>query len=307
MKDYNMILKKVVKQILPYGIVKLYSSHRQTEYYKSLAPSAFWIQPHAEHEECVIIASGPSAVQNRQMIQAYSQKADFFSVNRSLTAHWVSELQPKIHVIQDPVYFGKTKHFHTPAFVKNIISDTQNMLSKITWGLKLYVPEYAYKKATELYGTKNISLVAFPIAPPPENLERTTKFQLMDSGLYNCGSYNVVLGALYLAMIAGYKTIWLVGVDASTMLSINVDQHCRTFTKIMHFHDDAGEKDFLDMDMETFLRNSYIAAKEFNFASEYASYKGIRVINTSLDSLRDSFPKGCLGEEPYEFLRKTNE
>jgi len=280
-----------------------YQKAKETKKNFGLKAPAYWRLPDKKHEECLILAGGPSLNEQWSDIVAYADNVDVFTVNASLSNPNVAKLRPAVLVLQDPIFFGVAKSFHPESLVDKLSYSIQNMLRNVDWKLTIYVPSRFLDNAQKKYAKRgNISLAALPDCKPPANLDEEVAFQFMDKGIYCSGAQNVIIGALYLAVAARYKKIWLAGADGTSILSVSVDNYCRTFRVARHHYERQAEA-IPNMPMESLLYAAYVAAAECNLVQRYAARSGVSIVNICLDSLRDSFPKGKLGKEPFPYLR----
>lgn len=292
-------IRKIIIWALPYGLVRGLKCAKYLFFIFRHARNGSWKLPQKSNDECLIIANGPSVNQNLSNILAYRHKIDVFTVNYATSM--LQNIPSKVHVLADPRFFGADSHIKE--IEKNVDSfyETLNALNTI---FSLAVPHQYYHIARERIFNNNIHLLSYPTDRWPSYADKGAllklKHLLLQKGIVGFGAQTVPIAALYLALMMGYKKIWIVGLDLS--FKIYVDCHCRCYFDYEHFYDSQKPQIVSETplyDQYTSLSNAY---SELNEVKKYSTQNSIQIINISLDSMVDVFPKGMFGAEPFEFL-----
>lgn len=248
--------------------------------------------PYPKHMNALIIANGPSFNEHYPIISKKYREFDIITVNYSLEQEKIRSFSPVFHILIDPNFFNN----------ESDIARTQAMLEKVSWKMTIIVPDIFYEKSISLYSkNSNISIKYMPSRAASEISDQQAAFQLCDRGLASAGCMNVSVMAIFLAIILGYQKIYITGLDM-TLNNFSCDETCIVYNDQNHFYDDEkNKKHYLNLMRIYFCL--YTAYKQYYFISDYAKYKNIKIINLSLASLLDAFPKGTLQGEIYPFLR----
>lgn len=296
-----MDLRKVFKHLLPYGIVQLYERNRNI--FVDTNADARWRPLNRKHDECIVLANGPSMQTQLNEIRAYAKHADVLTVNSSLKSKDIRNLRPIAHFCADQGFFIPGYDYWSGPFPE-FSKDMAAMFSLVDWPMNLYVPTHFYDAAVALgYATNCVQIVTAPLAPPPSDLPPDQKYRLMNAGIFGVGGQDGALFPLYLAVTARYKRIWLAGLDASFMHTSFVDEDCRLYYLRKYGYDNVGQKVYCPFPMTELIHKFYVASVQYDFLKEYADHCGVQIINLSLASIRDFTPKGKLGEDPRPWLR----
>ena len=107
-----MRLRKIIKHLLPYGVVRFIQTRRSV--HPGQQPSPYWRPLERRHDECIILAGGPSAKALWDDLARYARHADVITVNRGLQAPETRTLQPMAHFIVDQAAFVSGFEYRHP-------------------------------------------------------------------------------------------------------------------------------------------------------------------------------------------------
>lgn len=291
------LLKNAAKRYLPKAVVQavqraLYSIHIYNH-------RKYWRLPERTSDECIVVGNGPSLSQSVEKICNYP--ADIYTVNDVCCTDFFLKLSPVAHFFLDPQYFNDEAHVKRACdfSFSTHVQKTHYYFEQRQQRCSLMVPTIVVPLVRkQYYQIKNI--FGFCVTPVTKNVSRSIK--QIEKGHCGISGVNSVIPAIQTACLAGYKKVWLAGVDMSCF-NFCVDKHCRIQRAVKHFYTDkfeTGERDFSNV--ANFYRDIANVFDAFDLLRELALYKNVQVINTSLDSMVQSFPKGDLGEEPNEWL-----
>lgn len=166
--------------------------------------------------------------------------------------------------------------------------------------MKIIIPHGADKSILEEYiKNSNIKIITINTLSINSNkYSKPMKF-LFDIGLYGPPQINVLLYGIYLAIIADYKTINILGADLSFHNDVEVNQDTNDlFITYRHFN----EKDTVEIlkknpeKIESFRMSELLdlSARTFyahEILNSYANDKGVKIINYSSFSLIDTYAR----------------
>lgn len=115
--------------------------------------------------------------------------------------------------------------------------------------------------------------------------------QIIQKGYYSFGAESVVISALYMALMAGYETILLAGIDADWIKHTNVDNSNRVYRVYKHSYDPKGVMQYLDISYTQALLSAARYFAQLQAIYEFASIVNTTIINVSQNSMVDIFPK----------------
>lgn len=266
-----------------------------------------WSKPLKKFDECILLANGPSAAKILAQIKEYANKADIFTVNEAYSKDIFFELRPRGHVFLDSFYFldpfrleKSLKNTTTEEFLRRI----NNSFEKVDWDFTLYVPSASFLAAQKLYSAPNLKIAAFPTQASPNPLKES--IQLIDNGVYGLEPGNVSIAALQIILTSNYKKVWLAGLDLN-YFNIVVDENCRLVRNIDHFYQTEATPFQHWITLAQYCRGLEKNFAAFDIIKKYAEIKQIEVVNLSMESFLQSFPKGFLGAESLEWKARGYE
>ena len=192
-------------------------------------------------------------------------------------------------------------------FIKNSQSQKITELYKqindiTTWEIYFYVPYWSSKYVDwkRILSNPRIKVCFYNDIPYCGN----TTFPWLKNKLYEHGwasveIWSVVQASIMLAIISGYKSIHLYGVDNNDILSIAVNSRNQVGFAQGHFYDDSAQHSFrvcLKENGEPYRLSSvlyryYNTFLGYQNVADYAKRKGSVVINHTKNSLIDSFKR----------------
>ncbi len=248
-----------------------------------------------QSDECVIMASGPSVLKQQEALQSYAHKADFITLNSFVDLYGFLGKHQVMHVLADPSFFPPSPE----------LQHLVNKIKSITVPLILAVPHHFYHIAKENFPlSQQGTYISFPVNKNTYALPNSVHYPLASKGLMGFGAQSVPVPALYMAIAKGYKKIWLAGCDA-TFAYPTANKHCQTY-----FRYDQIFLESKNYELPSSMQQEYASVARYFEEMEnlvyYAQHNNAAVINLSLESILDMFPKGILGEKPYEYKGKSN-
>lgn len=249
------------------------------------------------NNSAVVLGNGPSLNADREEIKALVGSNDFVCVNNFCDDELYIVLKPSLYVFLDAYFFSNTAH-------ENWISRREKTFKILnettTWDMNIVVPHSAdleiinrnitnsYIKVTKI---NTLSLFSFGLSG--------FSSWLFDKGLYGPPQINVLIYAIYLPIIAGYKKIRVYGADLSFHNDVQVDQESNElYIEYKHFNEKNKTEllrknpekiepwkmaELMKITSDTFYAHEVI--------NEYANQKGTYIENASSYSLIDAYPR----------------
>ena len=281
-----MKIKSLLRKSLSYSPLALW--HNKLFLFSLLCPlpkHPQCPQPLRSKDCCLILANGPSANDILPEILRSRDEFDLYTMNFAQKSEFFFQLKSKMHILADPAFFKST--------VSVSIEEKRKCLAaafrKIDWSLQLAVPRQYLSAAKDMYAAPSVSLMGFPT----RSISFGAKYQkqIIQKGYYSFGAESVVISALYMALMAGYETILLAGIDADWIKHTNVDNSNRVYRVYKHSYDPKGVMQYLDISYTQALLSAARYFAQLQAIYEFASIVNTTIINVSQNSMVDIFPK----------------
>lgn len=291
------MVKNILKRVAPPVLLDIYRGMKHRVGMKKLLQH--WKLPQKTSDECIVIGNAPSLNDNISEIIKY--KADKYTLNDTCKYDIFFQIQPRAHFLIDPAYFACLSNLECLEknwFNENVIKINEKF-KELKNSCVLVVPlanvQDAHKYYSEVHTIYGCSTDKFS-----GNLVHA--IDAVEYGRTGFGGGNCAIPAILTAILAGYKKIWIAGFDMSCY-QFTIDKNCRIIRSTNHYYEDDAETSIYGFyNVANFYRGVASVFDDFDLLAELACYKGISIINISMSSLIQSFPKGKLGEEPYEWL-----
>lgn len=187
-----------------------------------------------KHDSLCLLSNGPSL--KEYLYNTYSENEqkihDFLVVNDFAKSPDFDIVKPQICVWSDPMFF-----IHTP-FEERGRNAIKLMAEKTQWPLTLFVPKIHIKSSfmEPIRENTNITIRAFRSFEYKgfECFRHWFEKRGLGAGQYG----NVSINAVYIAMMLGYKNIYLHGVDYTFFNGLCVNDNNELCMKEVHFFDD---------------------------------------------------------------------
>ena len=293
----NVLLKKIYK-LLPLRIQNII---RDSFFYLkgSLngAVSLNSISWQNNHKKVAVLGNGPSLKVDRNRIKSIVESYDIICVNNFCDDILYTTLKPKIYVFLDAYFFSENAH---PDWIKRRTKTFRKIEETTSWPMKIFLPYNADDKILKYYiKNNNIEIIKMKTLSLYKNEYDSITGKLFDSGLYGPPQINVLIYAIYLAVIAKYSEIYIFGADLSFHNDVFVDQETNDlFITFRHFNE-SDKKELLTKNpdkinkwkMSELLRLSADTFSAHEIINEYAKTKNIKIFNASSQSLIDSYDR----------------
>ena len=240
-----------------------------------------------EKERIIILGNGPSLAGAIEHDLSKLQSSPSLAVNFAANAEEFQMLAPRYYVLADP-------HFFNGVDDPNVKRLHENINCKVNWKMTLFVPSN-FKNATAWLNNRNVDVEYF-------NPVGTEGFKWLTDMAYRTGRgmprpRNVMIPAIMIAILLGYKEIYLAGADHSWMKTISVDEQNRVISVQPHFYkDNEAERErvtttYMNYRLHDIVNSFYVAFKAYHEIAAYATTHGIHIYNSTPESFIDAFER----------------
>ena len=246
------------------------------------------------------IGNGPSIKPQLEKYAAEISKYDCICVNHFADSDFFGQVKPRFYLVIDPYFFAEDSHEDYRAKVDK----TYRCLNeKVSWNMTLFVPS---RKAKEFLKSKisnsKISTCIYNSTGISHRFEPFV-FPFFKWNLASLVGHNVLVSAIYIGLVIGYKNVIVLGGDYSWLESMSVDQDnnllCSTKA---HFYGSETEPWYSSYRKDQISRVDsvlYLLSLSFRghvLLNSFAIYMGSEVKNASAYSWVDAYKRISLQE-----------
>ncbi|MCM1347813.1 MAG: hypothetical protein NC338_00250 [Firmicutes bacterium] len=234
-------------------------------------------------EILVVMGNGPS-LNTTMANHADALKANrLMAVNFAANAPQFYNLRPDFYIMADPVFFTDL----TNANVKKL---WDNFVGQIDWNMTLFIPS---KSKLPVALPANITVNRFN----PVGVEG---FAWMENAAFSAGlgmprPRNVLIPAIMIAIMSGFKKIYIVGADHSWSKTLEVTEDNVVVSIQPHFYEDNEAEHsrvasvYKNIRLHQIMYSFYVAFRSYFTIASYASHRGVEIYNATPGSFIDAF------------------
>ena len=246
----------------------------------------------------LILGNGPSLGEQlpRLISEKASEQGDIMAVNFfSLSADFTT-LKPKYYVLSDPQFFRRA------GYNERIEAMYKALAENVSWPMTLYVQYYNPEKfdyAAAIGHNPNIKIVKFHTTL--FRGFRNVEFWCYRHGLGSGNFGTVVQNGEFIAMLLGYRTIELYGVDHTLLEGLTVNEKNQLCRIKSHYYDkmpQPAEPIYVNATtpprpytMASYLAETAELFRGHEVLAEYARTQGVRIINRTKGSMIDAYER----------------
>lgn len=252
-----------IKDRLDYFIYSIYNGFSKIQFYlskyKRIVSANKRFKNIHENERCFILGTGPSL---KDIDPKQLQNEILFGVNHLHKGDFLNYITPKYYCLYD-------QDFHTID-----IKETEKMIDMF--------PETIFFLRTKAYNSINRSInnANNNIYYQHCNLFQFDDYLECDIEKSITAPYNVLLGCIQTAIYMGFSKIYLLGSDFNSFAT----------PKVEHYYDEESASE-RNMTLGFELKYYSMVAYHHYALQKYAESRGIRIINLTINSLLDAYPK----------------
>lgn len=252
--------------------------------------------------DCVILGNGPSLTDSLLHHSDFLRDKDLIVVNFFANSPEYEQLKPKYYML-NPIEYWLDEVSEKWEKMKAVLFE--NILTKTTWNIYLFIPVAAKKYSKwkkVLKENENFTFVYFN-QTPFEGFPSINKLFFK----WNLGMprpHNVLLPSLMVAINMRFERIYLLGADHSWLNSIHVTDNNEAVLSFQHFYDTKklekqtmktikpGEVRPLHMILHKFM----LTFKGYFEVEEYSKKLNSKIYNATPGSYIDAFERIKLNE-----------
>lgn len=252
----------------------------------------------SKNKDIIILANGPSLKNTiKEIVNNLEEykNATFFAINDFATANEYKTIRPSLYALSDSKYFIDTIY-------KEKCENTLRLIDKNTeWPLCLYVPYKYYKSFLAKKCIKNPLIKIIPFHSVRFWGLNKIRMYVYKKGWGNGEFGTVVINAIYIAIVLGYKELYLYGIDHNFFDGLHVTNENVLCYMDTHFYDDkkVNLKPMISHHngiVEPFTMQDFLVEKLDVFTghfimNEFAKYMGCKIYNSTLNSMVDTYTR----------------
>lgn len=267
--------------------------------------------------QVIVVGNGPSAkAQLDQWSSAGQSPMPLMAVNMMARSPYFQELKPAYYLLADGAFFNfNAETFENAALhphcqrhegyhqTQQLINETWKALLNSQHTLTLFVPQI-YRKSWILQQAKSNPLLHTVVY----NYTVTRGFEWLENRLYTMGlgspqSQNVINSCIFQGINAGFEELYLIGVDNNFHRNIKVRSDNQVVVVDDHFYEVGQKETPLKHDdaqntpvrMHEFFANLHKAFWAHHRLAQYASFRNVKVFNSTPDSFIDAYERRSIG------------
>ena len=245
-----------------------------------------------------ILGNGPSLGEQlpRLIERREWEQTDVMAVNFFALGEEFEVVRPKFYVISDPMFFRAAGRSQRVEALYKALAE------RVDWPMTLYVQYYnpeRFDYAEAIGHNPNIRIVRFHTTV--FHGFRSVEFWCYRHGLGSGNFGTVVQNCEFIAMLLGYRTIDLYGVDHTLLEGLTVDDENRLCRIKSHYYDSApavAEPIYVNATTppRPYTMSSYLAETAELFRGhevlrDFANEQGVRIINRTRGSMIDAYER----------------
>lgn len=236
----------------------------------------------------IIMGNGPSLHDTIDSSAPALEQGPSLAVNFAANAPEFRQLKPRYYVLADP-------HFFTATGNENVRRLAENLAS-VDWPMTLFVPCGSSGDIGRMMrDNRHLTIERF-------NAVGVTGWHWLENLAYSHGwgmprPRNVLIPSIMIAMLLGYRTIYITGADHSWTRTLSVNDRNEVVSIQPHFYkDDEQEKkrvavEYLHYPLHQILQSFYVAFKSYHDIRRYADSRGVTIYNATPGSFIDAFER----------------
>ena len=258
--------------------------------------------PRVKNGSCIILANGPSlttTIENHKVVMTNSH---LICVNHFPETVEFSELKPSYLIISAPEFWLE-KVSHKIEIRRKALF--HSLITKTNWELSIFCP-YKSKNSkliSELPKLNSYLSINYYNDTPIEGFTQINH-KLFDLKLGIPRPQNVLIPSLMIAIIMGFKNIFVVGADHSWLEELFVNDQNEALLNQKHFYDEQTSRPAtVNMDefgkprrLHEILYKIMMAFKAYFSIQNYANSKNVKIYNSTPRSYIDAFERKKMSE-----------
>lgn len=245
-----------------------------------------------------ILGNGPSL--GRELPQLIDSGAlaerDLLAVNYFALDARFETVRPAYYVLSDPMFFRDSEQRDRVAELYRTLN------ARVSWPMHLYVQYYNPERFDYRAALPNPLIRIIPFHTQLYRGFPHLTFRLFRRGLGSANFGTVVQVGEYIALLLGYRTVELYGVDHTLLDGLTVDEENRLCRRDSHYYDTAPvapqpifqKVPHVPYTMSVYLGEVAELFRGHEVLRDYAAWLGARIVNRTRDSLIDVYERDPL-------------
>lgn len=239
-------------------------------------------------ERLIVMGNGPSLKKNIEENMNVLTSSPTMAVNFAGNADEFTRLRPDFYILADPHFFEGRG---TDPNVDRLFS---RLASEVDWDMTLFIP--VGRDLHNLVGeNSHIRIKQFnPVGVEGFKIVEDLAFR---SGRGMPRPRNVLIPAIMVGMLLGFKEIFIVGADHTWTRTLEVDENNTVVSVQPHFYKDNSEEKarvtsvYRNVRLHDILLSMHLAFKSYHAIARYAGDTGVKIFNATPGSFIDAFQR----------------
>ena len=254
----------------------------------------------AQRNKIFILGNGPSLKDDLKGVIALSarEEIDVCAVNDFAFSDVFFDIRPSIYVLADPGYWADNVGEDLSVRRARLL---EIFSERVTWPMQVMLPIDARKSSIFNNLISGAVTYSFYNRTPLSGFKWLI-FRFFDLGVGMPPPYNVLIAAITLSLLKGYKQVFILGADHSWHEELSVATGKKVQVAQKHFYDNKVEQKPVYKEAgETFTIGDLFIRwgkvfKMYETLYLYAKHKNSQVYNLSSKTYIDAFPRSSLDE-----------
>ena len=245
-----------------------------------------------------ILGNGPSLGRElpRLLADGAFGERDCMAVNFFALDERFEQVRPAYYVLSDPMFFRQSTQ-------RDRVDELYRTLNRrVAWPMHLYVQYYNPEHFDYRAVLPNPQIRIIPFHTQLYRGFPSLSFRLFRRGLGSANFGTVVQVCEYIALLLGYRTVELYGVDHTLLDGLMVDDRNRLCRIDSHYYDAtpaAPKPIFQKVPPRPYTMSVYLAEvaelfRGHEILRDYATWLGARIVNRTRGSLIDAYERDPL-------------
>lgn len=246
-----------------------------------------------------ILGNGPALGHELPQLLASGalRERDVMAVNYFALDERFETVRPAYYVLSDPMFFRDSAQRERVAELYRTLN------ARVTWPMHLYVQYYNPERFDYRAALPNPLIRIIPFHTQIYRGFPGLNFRLFRRGLGSANYGTVVQVCEYIALLLGYRTVELYGVDHTLLDGLTVDDRNCLCRRDSHYYDTAPaapQPIFQKVPPRPYTMAMYLAEvadlfRGHEILRDYAASLGARIVNRTRGSMIDAYERDPLG------------